>query len=1151
MPETRACPRCGASLSTLAPHGLCPSCLNRAGLAEGGAPETCGPPVSTRLAPTERAGDDRTAPLVGHAAGASAITTTFPSVDVQATIGSNGAESGGAAHAVVPYFGDYELQGEIARGGMGVVYRARQISLNRPVALKLILASQLANETEVRRFYGEAEAAANLDHPNIVPIYEVGAHEGQHYFSMKLIEGESLSRQIDELIHKPRRAATLLATVARAVHRAHQRGIIHRDLKPSNILIDRDGQPHVTDFGLAKRIEADPDSRLTQSGAIMGTPSYMPPEQAAGRVRQLTTAVDVYSLGAILYELLTGRPPFQGESVMNTLIQVRDCEPRRPRSLNPQADRDLETISLKCLEKDPAGRYGSAEALAEDLERWLNHEPIRARPVSAPERVAKWVKRRPAIAALGLTIVVLAVAGVTGVLLQWQRSVTARNEALRSDALARAAQAGARAAQAEARAAQTEADKNRELAALQAQYRYFNLIKMADRYVRASNVPQAEQLLAACPTELRAWEWGYLERLCRPEQRSIAGDGALFSADGRFLAINDGAKATVTLLDTKTWMTARVFQGLDSQIACFAFSPDGKLLAAAGVDKTIKVWNAADARELATLKGHAGDFVLDLAFSPDGKLLASAGARHNQIQGGVMADEVRIWDIAQTKMVRAIPDAGHSVAFNPDGTRMAVCTERTAPIMGKTGVMGRALQVLDAKTGSVVWTIPIDVGSETELHYSPDGKLLASSNGRTGEVRIRDAANGKLLQTLRGHKDAVTCLAFSADGKRLATGGSDTAVKIWSLTDGRELAVYHGHTDHVTTVAFASDGKTLASADGRGSVRIWDATSEPGTRILPTAELGPVVSVLSHDGKQLAMLRPQSFAVHLAVVESETGRLLHSLRTFSAFHGFDAAIKVCFTPDGRSLASTDGKNLVQLWDLTTGGEQASLKGHSHRVTALAFSPDGQTLATADEGKSVKLWDVANGREQQTLHSEFSPLALVYSPDGGRLTVTGHAEARTEKVSENIEPVILRGKGAVWDLASARVLFPLPDHGVQTVAVSFSPDGKRLATASWDGTARIIDASDGKELHHLGGHIGYVLGVAFSPDGRRLATCGNDETIKLWDVATGQEVLELGDGKIVEQIGFNSDGTQIVAVNQGRVKLWGSTLAGKRRARVGQ
>jgi hypothetical protein len=308
--------------------------------------------------------------------------------------GTNGLPAG----TKVRYFGDYELLEEIARGGMGVVYRARQLSLQRVVALKMILAGQLATTEDVQRFRREAEAAANLDQSNIVPIYEIGEHEGQHYFSMKLIEGLNLGQRVSDLVCEPRTTACLLAKVARAVQFAHERGILHRDLKPANILLDTLGEPYVTDFGLAKRVPVPGlESGVgfpTQTGAIVGTPSYMAPEQARAE-KLVTTAVDVYALGAILYECLTGRPPFRADTPMDTLLQVLEAEPTPPTALNPKANRDLSAIALRCLEKQPAERYSSALALAEDLERWLAGEPITARRAGFLRQRLRWLRHHP------------------------------------------------------------------------------------------------------------------------------------------------------------------------------------------------------------------------------------------------------------------------------------------------------------------------------------------------------------------------------------------------------------------------------------------------------------------------------------------------------------------------------------------------------------------------------------------------------------------------------------------------------------------------------------------------------------------------------------------------------------------------------------
>src|SRR5437762_9526920 len=410
---TTVCGTCGAKISDDATGQICPACLLEAGISLL---------------------DDDSATGVGSSVGA-----TF-SVDPAAKSDDTDGNDVSRAHAIkkarraagiLADFGDYGLLEEIGRGGQGVVYRAHQKSLNRTVALKVISLGQWGSKAHLKRFRREAEAAASLDHPGIVPIYEVGERDGSCYFSMKFVEGG----QVDEVVRRApmsiRQATELIATVARTVHYAHEHGILHRDIKPGNILLDQEGEPHLTDFGLARLVETE--STVTRTMEVLGTPSYMAAEQAVGNNAAISSATDVYGLGAVLYQLLTGQPPFAGGTTYETIKLLLDTEPRQPRLLNPKIDRDLSTICLKCLQKDPKRRYPSALALAEDLERWLKHEPIQARQTGIFTRGRKWVRRKPAVAALIASLVAFAAAIGWNV---WQGALISHPSALATNGIA-------------------------------------------------------------------------------------------------------------------------------------------------------------------------------------------------------------------------------------------------------------------------------------------------------------------------------------------------------------------------------------------------------------------------------------------------------------------------------------------------------------------------------------------------------------------------------------------------------------------------------------------------------------------------------------------------------------------------------------------
>jgi WD40 repeat protein len=1041
----------------------------------------------------------------------------------------------------VRYFGDYELIEVLAQGGMGVVYRARQVSLNRELALKMVRAGRFARPGDLQRFRMEAEAAAHLDHPHIVPIYEIGEHEGHHYFSMKLVDGGNLAAHVERYGENPRAAARLVATVARAVHYAHERGILHRDLKPANILLGGRGDapleervPLVADFGLAKRFEGRHEAELTQSGSIVGTPGYMAPEQAEGRRESITIAVDVHALGAILFELLTGRPPFRADTMLETLRMIREQEPVHPKFFNPGIDVDIETIVLKCLEKSPGRRYPSARALAEDLERWLADLPIRARRTPLPYRAIKWARRRPAAAGLVLMAFVATTLAVGAI------ALTTR---LRSDV----ARSGV--------ALLEEQEKRREFVKELVQSReskvrmeedgYFQAIVAADQAFAARDPIHAERLLEDCPPRLRNWEWRHLNRRLHGELLTIQGHSGLVCPDFRpdTMSVECRAEAlTGSIWSASGGPRLRRMHGPDGTAYGVALDRAGLRMATAGSDGQVKVWDMTQGRLLHVFRGHDG-WTAGVAFSPDGFRLASAG------QDGT----VRIWDVSPrlgsepetgppSQVLRGHKGGVFGVAFSLDGTKLASAgKDGTARVWDLTAQTPRTVLVFRGTSQEVCC-----------LAFHPDGTLIASG-GADRMVRIWGAATGRQALEFRAAASRVNAIAFSPDGTKLATGSLDRPVSVWEAATGRPITVFAGHAAPVIAVAFSTDGTKLVSASQDATVKLWDLMCEPGVRRF---QLGRESARLSADTARVepattdvrwvggVAFRPLGNELAAAgtnhtvgVWNAATGRLKHEVRD-----GWGVIIALAYNRAGTRLATVGTDRNVRIWDLTANEQPLVRSDLSEGLASVAFSPDGNVLATGggappqviqapegkfpaaeNDGRTIRFWNASTGVEVRSMRGHTGSIhALAFSPDGVRFASAG-----------------ADGIVRIWDAATGQLRVALEGHSSAVFGVAFSPEGTRLVSAGTDKMLRCWDTETGRLIQTLNGHTNWVMGVAFSPDGSRIASAGADQTVRIWGPSRGREVLTLrGPRDRVHGVAFSSDGEQLAGASaDGVVRVW--------------
>ncbi len=989
----------------------------------------------------------------------------------------------------VLYFGDYEIHRPLGRGGMGVVYMARQISLNRPVALKMVRSGILSDESELRRFQNEAEAIALLDHPGIVKVFEVGTHGHQRFLSMQLLEGGTLSDRLETYLADFEMAARFVIEAADAIQHAHMRGILHRDLKPSNVLIDSKGKPCITDFGLAKFMRAE--NEMTASGEILGTPSYMSPEQAAGNRGSISVATDVYGLGAILYAMITGSAPFSEGSVVSTLDAVRNQPPVSPRKRNAGIPYDLELICLKCLEKRTEDRYSTAEALADDLNRWVAGEPVSVRAPGTVERIAKWARRKPTLAAAwSLGLLSLSFGGLgSAAAWNWRAASVARDFESLARNEAETARDGFRIANVELSKARSTAER---LLNRSERVEYGRSIEVALQEWQRNRAGSARKLLDATRPELRGWEWNYVDRLCNSDLMRVQAheahcDMATFSRDGS-LIVSSGGDGTVRIWRAADGSEIRTIRIPEVRLRYASLDGAAKRLITACSDNSVRIWDVAAGTEIRKIEG-LGERILSAAFAPAGdRILATDEDK-----------TIRVWDVATGSIILGFPAEANWAAFSPDGSRIvAARSDQTATVH-------------DSKTGETKLTLKGHSDIIGFATFSPDGsKILTSSGDDT--ARLWNASTGAEILTLKGHTQNVAASGFSPDGSKIVTASMDGSARIWNANTGEMQRMIRGHTGFVWSASFAPDGKRVLTSGFDGTFRIWNPDFDAESIGVPGQNQATMAAAFGTNGSEIISSSEDG------VVKIRNSRTLVERLSISA----NAPVWNCsFTPDGSLFAFNSNTEII-IHDARSGRGTMTLAGHSEPVIRMQFARDGSKLVSTDIEGTTIVWDLTNGKPIRSAKQiSANSYSTALSPDGTRIL----------GVSSNV---------SIQDTVTGEQVASFPAPSETADLCDFSPDGKRIFIVS-EQVVHVIDATTGASVSKIAGHTDVVRHARFSPDGTRLATASQDNTIKIWDTVSGAEVLSLaGHSHYVNSVEFSPDGRRIVSTSwDGSIKIWDS------------